>query len=143
MKQLRVGVVGYCPPSRFDEGEARIRIREAYDKIMADFPDIEIIIVSGLTNAGVLKLAYEEAKIRNWKTAGVACKKAYNLRDNWFPVDESPIVIGENWGDESPAFLRNIEALVRVGGGKQSFREAEEMKNRKAYVIEYDLPILG
>ncbi len=140
MKRLRVGVVGYCPPSKFDEGEARRMINEAYDKINSDFQDNEITIVAGVTNVGVLKLAYEEAKKRNWKTAGVGCKKAYGFE--WFPIDEKPIIVGENWGDESEAFLNNIKAIVRVGGGKQSLEEVRKMKAKGAYVLEYNLPLL-
>ncbi|MFH1840303.1 MAG: hypothetical protein ABH849_04090 [Nanoarchaeota archaeon] len=76
MKKLRLGVVGYCPPTKFDEKKALKNLREAYDQVELDFPEHEITVVSGLTNAGVLRLAYEEARRRGWRTAGIACKKA-------------------------------------------------------------------
>ena len=60
MTELKLGVVGYCPPTKFDEVKALDYLRDAYDKASSDFPDHEITIVSGLTNVGVLKLAYEE-----------------------------------------------------------------------------------
>lgn len=136
-KKLRLGVVGYCPSTKFDENKASEYIRDAYNRVIADFPEHEITIVSGVTNVGVLKLAYEEAKRRNWRTAGVGCKKAYDFE--WFPTDEEPVIVGENWDDESSTFLDSIDALVRVGGGKQSLREIAEMKKRGKFVLEYEL----
>ena len=141
--ELRIGVVGYCPPTKFDEDEALRMLREAYDKLDAQHKDKSKTVVSGLTNVGVLKLAYEEAKNRGWKTAGVACKQVYGFRDKWFPVDEQPIIVGQNWGDESPMFLESIDVLVRVGCEDQSMKEADEMKARGNQVIEYDLPSIN
>ncbi len=140
---LRIGVVGYCPPSRFDEGKALGYLREAFDHIQSKYPKRQKIVVSGLTNVGVLKLAYEEAKRRGWKTAGVACKKAYEFKDNWFPVDESPLIVGDEWGEESHTFLGTIDMIVRVGGGKQSHRECTETKGMDKDVYEFDLPLLS
>jgi hypothetical protein len=140
MKQeLRVGVVGYCPPTKFDETEARRMLKEAYDSINTDFPGREIAIVSGLTNVGVLKLAYEEAKTRGWRTAGVACSKAAEFP--CFPVDEK-VIVGNEWGDESQTFVNSIDVLVRVGGGKQSLREAEIIRQQGKRTYEYELPVI-
>lgn len=141
-QQSRLGVVGYCPPTKFDENEAKKNIVEGYNQFDLDFPSREIVVVSGLTSVGVLKLAYEEAKRRGWKTAGVACKQAYAFKNNWFPVDEEPIIIGDNWGDESLAFVSSIDALVRIGVGKQSIREAEFVKKQGKRTYEYNLPTL-
>jgi hypothetical protein len=135
---IRVGVVGYCPPTRFDEQKAKEYLTEAYNQIEKDFPNARITIVSGLTNVGVLKLAYEEAKRRHWSTAGVACKKAYDFE--WFKTDEQPIIIGDNWGDETDTFVKSIDALVRIGLGKQSLLESELVRKRGSKTYEYDLP---
>lgn len=140
---LRIGVVGYCPPSRFDEGKALGYLRYAFDNIQSKYPKRPKVVVSGLTNVGVLKLAYEEAKRRRWKTAGVACKKAYEFKNNWFPVDENPIIVGEEWGEESPTFLETIDMIVRVGGGKQSRRECAETKSMDKEVYEYELELIS
>lgn len=140
--EFRLGVVGYCPPTKFDEVKALEYLKDAYNKVSSDFPDKKIIVVSGLTNIGVLKLAYEEAKRRGWKTAGIACKKVYDFKDNWFPIDEHPIIIGDNWGDESKTFVESIDALVRIGVGPQSLIEAAEVKTRGKPTYEYDLPKL-
>ena len=142
-KSLRLGVVGYCPPTKFDEVKALELIKHAYDRVEDDFPEYRIIVVSGLTNIGVLKIAYEEAKRRDWKTAGIACKKAYSYKDNWFPVDEEPIIIGENWGDESQAFINSIDALVRIGSGPQSLKEAEQVRRMGKPTYEYELAKIG
>ena len=151
MKTLRLGVVGYCPPSKFDEKKALEYLIDAFDKVNSDFPEHQITIIAGITNAGVLKLAYEEAKIRGWRTAGICCKKAYAFE--WFPTDEEPIIVGENWGDESNAFVygtktpghpheNGLDALVRIGIGKQSLDEASKVREMQKPTYEYDLPRL-
>lgn len=140
MDKLRLGVVGYCPPTRFNEEKAIEYLCDSFDKASSDFPSHEITVVAGITNVGVLKLAYAEAKRRGWRTAGIGCKKAYDFE--WFPTDEEPIIVGENWGDESPAFVNSIDALVRIGGGKQSLKETAQIRERGKKVYEYDLPAL-
>lgn len=114
-------------------------IIDAYDKVAAQFPNHEIVIVSGLTNVGVLKIAYEEAKIRKWRTVGIACKRAEE--HPLFHVDEK-IIVGENWGDESPGFIEAIDGIIRIGTGKQSVRETELVKGKGLPSFEYDLPVL-
>lgn len=137
--ELRVGVVGYCPPTNFDEDEAKRMVRDAFDKVVEFFGDHEIVVVSGLTNVGVLKIAYEEAVRRGWRTAGIACERAQE--HELFPVDEK-VIVGENWGDESPTFVDSIQAMVRIGVGKQSLRETQLVKSRGFPTFEYDLPVL-
>ncbi|KYK27107.1 hypothetical protein AYK26_00205 [Euryarchaeota archaeon SM23-78] len=137
--KLRLGVVGYCPPAKFDVKKAEALVNQGYNRVVADFPDTENTVVSGLTNVGVLKIAYEQAKRRGWRTAGVACEKVYEFQDNWFPVDEKPVIIGENWGDESQTFLETIDVLLRVGGGIQSIREAIQTRAMGKPVYEYEL----
>lgn len=134
-----LGVVGYCPPSCFDEDEARRMVREGFDKFAAQHPDLEINIVSGLTNVGVLKIAYEEATKRGWKTTGIACEKAQNYE--LFPVDEQEIV-GKNWGDESARFVEIIDGILRVGGGIQSKKEVNAVIEKGGDVIEYELALI-
>ena len=141
MNKLRLGVVGYCPPTKFDEKKAIEYLCDAFDRVISDFPNHEVTMVAGVTNVGVLKLAYIEAKRRGWRTAGVGCKKAYDFE--WFPTDEEPIIIGENWGDESPTFLNSIDALVRIGIGEQSLDEAAQIMEKGKKTYEYDLPRLN
>ena len=140
MNELKLGVVGYCPPTKFDEVEARRMLNEAYCNVKLDFPNKIVTVVSGLTNVGVLKLAYEEAKNRGWRTAGIACEKARGFE--WFPVDDTPIIIGKNWGEESETFINSIDALVRIGIGPQSIKEARLVKALGKKIYEYDLPKL-
>ena len=126
--KLRLGVVGYCPPTRFDETKAVGMVQASYNAVMGDFPGWEITVVSGLTNVGVLRLAYEEAKRRGWRTAGVACEKAYALRDQWFPVDEEPLIVGKEWGGGRRGRPSSVgltpwceSAAARSRGGKRSW----------------------
>lgn len=139
MTEIKVGVVGYCPPTKFDETEARAMIQDAYGKIAAHFGGLKIAVVSGLTNVGVLKIAYEEAAKRGWRTIGIACKRAED--HELYPVDEK-VIVGENWGDESSTFLERLDMMVRIGNGKQSVQETEHIKAKGKLAFEYELPIL-
>ena len=135
--EVKIGVVGYSFPTKFNEVKARAFILDAYEKIQKIFPGKKIIIVSGLTNVGVPKIAYEEAVRLGWKTYGVACKKdaGYPL----FPVDKE-FIVGNNWGEESQTFVDMIDGIVRIGGGPQSLRETAVVKLAGKFVLEYDLP---
>jgi hypothetical protein len=142
MSEVRIGVVGYCPPTRFDETEAAQLIDAAYDEVAKDYPDASITIDAGLTALGVLKIAYEKAVRRGWRTAGIACKKAITENMPLFPVDEEPRIVGEEWGQESIEFTRELNALIKIGHGKQSTDEANLMRATRRTVYEYELDIL-
>lgn len=137
----KIGVVGYCPPSKFDELEATRMIDEAFDSINRQYYHCKKIVVSGWSNVGVLKIAYERAASRCWKTVGIAPKKV--LQYDLYPVDES-FVVGENFGDESEFFTDYIDILIRIGMGPQSMEEARRMReDLHKMTIEYDLPLIG
>lgn len=131
-KDYFVGVVGFSD-KKFDKEKAKKLIKEAFDKIENNG---NIKIVSGLTALGIPLLAYKEAVKREWETIGVACEKAKEFE--LFPVDEKKIV-GKDWGDESETFLKMLDCIIRVGGGKQSREEIKEAKKMNIKVIEYDL----
>jgi hypothetical protein len=134
--ELKIGVVGYSA-QKFDGDKAVSMIKEAYDMIARLYVDRPKTVVSGLTDLGIPALAYREAESRGWKTAGIACSKAAEYP--CYSVDEK-VIVGDEWGAESPVFLDSIDVLVRVGGGKQALRETAETKARGKQVIEYDLP---
>jgi len=131
---LYVGVMGYSDQG-FDATLAMKMLNEAFDIIQRE-SGREVRIVSGYTNLGIPALAYQEAVRRGWKTVGVACNKAKDY--DVFPCDKV-IIVGEDWGDESQAFLAKCEVFIQIGGGAQSHREAEKaIKSGKA-VFVYDL----
>ncbi len=162
MKQARIGVVGYCPPTKYNQALALQNLEEAFDRVKSDFPDSEIVIVSGATNVGVLAQAYALATQRGFKTGGVACEKAANFE--LYSMTEQPVIVGANWGAESPVFVNGIEAIakvapekveqyrnhphhgldamVRIGVGPQSIRETTLIKEMGKPTYEYDLPKL-
>lgn len=139
--ELRIGVVGYCPPTEFDYGVAEQLLREALQRVLQDHPgEHDIWIVSGLADVGVPGIAYRIAAENGWKTSGISCAKAYKYP--WFPVDECRIVGMERGGPESEEFLRRSGVLVRIGGGPQSLAETGEFRGRGGKTYEYDLPTL-
>ena len=133
---MDIGVVGFSD-QKFDEEVAKEKISKAFDMLEIVFATKQFVIISGLTNLGIPKLAYEEAVKRDWKTVGIACSQAndYEL----FPVDETKIV-GDEWGDESETFLNSIEVLLRFGGGDQSLEEVKQAKEMDIAVYEYSIP---
>ncbi len=162
MTQARIGVVGYCPPTKYDERKALEQLEEAFDKVEADFSGRNIVIVSGATNVGVLAQAYQLATERGYQTGGVACEKAADF--DLFSMTEKPIIVGKNWGAESPIFVNGIDAIrdvdsekvreylnhphygldamVRIGVGPQSIREATMIRDMRKPTYEFDLPKL-
>lgn len=152
MSVLRLGVVGYCPPTEFDEQDANELLAKAFKDVLADHPGAtDIWVVSGLCDVGIPALAYRIAKEKGWKTSGIACRQANAKVDDgkgglknkfqWFEVDNYKIV-GDNWGDESETFLKEIDVLIRVGGGKQSLAEVERFRRSGGRVYEYELAAL-
>jgi hypothetical protein len=136
VRSLKIGVVGYSGQG-FSEFDANRLLAEAFDAVLADHSDAtDIWVVSGLTDLGIPALAYRIAAQRGWRTSVIACSKAADY--DCFPVNEEKIV-GANWGDESETFLREIDVLVRIGGGKQSLAEAKAFSETGKRTYEYEL----
>jgi len=132
-----IGVVGYSDDKVFSHDIAKALLAIAFDVVSEDLKSDDYALVSGLTNMGVPKLAYEMAEKRGWKTVGLSAKEAKEY--DCFPVDEE-IIVGEHFGDESKEFIDYIDCLIRVGGGEQSMKETEMAKKKDIPVYEYDLP---
>ena len=133
----KIGVVGYSDDSVFNHDIAKALLTIALDIVEKDLKDDEYSLVSGLTNMGIPKLAYEIADKKGWKTVGLSAKEAKEYDS--YDVDEE-IIVGEKFGDESEEFIDYIDCLVRIGGGKQSLKETEMARENQLPVYEYDLP---
>lgn len=127
---VKVGVIGYSAQS-FNKQKAREEIKRIYTELENKYGNVSI--VSGYTNLGIPKIAYEEATNKGWKTKGIACEKAHNYKT--YPVDEY-IIEGEDWGDESETFLNSIDILIKIGGGKQSNEECRKAKEKNITIYE-------
>jgi hypothetical protein len=130
-----IGVVGYSGNKDYNHDKALTFIQKSFNILEVFQRDKRIELVSGWTNLGIPKQAYEEAAKRRWRTVGIACEKAYEYER--FPVDRVEVV-GKEWGEESSTFLNSIDVLLRIGGGKQSQAETEEAIKRGIQVFEYD-----
>jgi hypothetical protein len=140
-KTLKIGIVGYSA-QEFNRKKAEQLIRDGIEEILKSNKSTYIDIVSGLTNIGIPALAYNYAVKKRYMTTGIACTKAEEYE--CFPVD-TKIIVGEEWGDESETFLRHIDCLLRIGGGKQSIEETETFKKLKPdnTVVEYELEAMS
>jgi hypothetical protein len=133
---VRIGIVGFSDEKAFDIKKATLRVNEFYDKISKLFPKNEIVIVSGLTNMGIPKIAYTLAQNRKWKTVGISAEEALKMK--LYPVD-SKIIVGKKFGDESMEFINNIDILGRFGGGLQSEKEEKMIKEKGIKVYSYEI----
>ena len=79
-----------------------------------------LVVASGATNSGVLRLAYEVCTFLNITAMGIAPDQALE-----HPLSRMHYMLpfGQTFGDESPVFVRTIDELIVVGGGAQSQRE--------------------
>lgn len=148
--RVKIGLVGDCSSTLFDEDKVRAYLRELFDEITKLNPGREFTLVSSLSDVGVPGLGYAEAAARGWRTAGVACAAARYYE--WFEVDEYRIV-GRSWGDESMAFIEELDGddsiFVRIGRGEQSLREEALFRGRRSgdgiegvRLFELELPTL-
>lgn len=129
---IRIGVVGYSDED-YIPNDLIAKKKIASGLGYFDLKDKEVHIVSGLTNMGIPRLAYELARDKGYKTVGITAEEAkkYEL----FPVDET-FFVGEKFGDESDFFLKYINGLIKVGGGPQSKKEYESFRGPK---VEFSL----
>ncbi|MCB9134850.1 MAG: hypothetical protein H6636_05465 [Anaerolineales bacterium] len=149
-KKLKIGVVGYSR-TNIDEINARALLQSSFKKFItqAHAERLEVEIVSGLTNAGVPKIAYELATQWQLKTVGISAREALEATCGVFPVRKQ-MLIGETFGDESSYFIQYIDCLTRVGGGNQSLHEVEMFKEKlnhdpaqlAQWLIEHELELL-
>jgi hypothetical protein len=79
-----------------------------------------LMVASGATNEGVLRLAYEVCAFLNIMAMGIAPDQALD-----YPLGKMHYVLpfGRSFGDESHVFVRTIDELLVLGGGAQSERE--------------------
>ena len=127
---LKYGIVGFSR-NQFDKKSAYELLNELFKEIQAKHPEKIIEIVSGYTNSGVPKTAYELADKYGFFTVGFSANQALKVRSGVYPV-KKVILVGEKFGDESDAFVNYIDGLIRIGGGKQSRRETEMFKELNA-----------
>lgn len=81
----------------------------------------KLVLSSGATNEGVPKLIYDLGESLGIKAMGVTSAKAYD-----YPLGKMDylIVMGSDWGEESPTFLNTSDEFIMLGGGGQAKREA-------------------
>ena len=144
---MKIGVVGYIREC-FDPSQARDFLKKILYQILEGLNNHEIELVSGYTNAGVPKISYQLAQELGLVTVGFTAKAALNSSFELFPVQKS-IIVGEQFGDESKAFIEYIDVLIRIGGGVQShsevamFKEKHTISNLDNLLFEADLNILS
>lgn len=141
--RVGIGVVGYSG-QKFDTEHATnlldVGLMALVQLAIRDFGiGSKIEIVSGLTALGIPLLAYEWAAKHGFDTVGIACKKAIEFPQ--FDVTER-IIMGEEWGDESPTFLSRCDLLLKVGGGNQSKREFSTYAEGGRHCMNITLPAL-
>ncbi|WP_420572601.1 hypothetical protein [Kordia sp.] len=128
---IKYGIVGFSR-NQFDKKAARVILLNEFQRLKEKHTNETVEIVSGYTNAGVPKIAYELADEFGFVTVGFSAKQALRVRSGVYPVQKK-IIKGNRFGDESEDFIRYIDVLIRVGGGKQSRNETELFKNLHAH----------
>lgn len=126
MNTIKYGIVGFSK-NEFDQKRAAQILRTCFENIQYKHPHTTIEIVSGYTNTGVPKIAYELADEFGFVTVGFSAQQALQVSCGVYPV-QKVILMGQQFGDESEDFVRYIDALIRVGGGAQSKHETALFK---------------
>lgn len=143
-KIIKFGVVGFSR-NQFDKKSAYRFLDQTFGDLKGKHGNKIIEIVSGYTNSGIPKIAYELANKYGFTTVGFSAKQALSVRSGTFPVDKV-ILKGELFGDESNDFVAYIDGLIRVSGGLQSRKETtmfKEKNNNGGFIIEYEVEWYG
>eukprot|EP00698_Gefionella_okellyi_P004719 TRINITY_DN14315_c0_g1_i1.p1 TRINITY_DN14315_c0_g1~~TRINITY_DN14315_c0_g1_i1.p1 ORF type:complete len:180 (-),score=39.06 TRINITY_DN14315_c0_g1_i1:76-615(-) len=125
---LRIGVVGFSS-SAFDQAAARTKLLRYLPQLAANLPPAEVEIVSGWTNTGVPKIAYEVSDTFGYVTVGLAPQQVKRFKGGLYKVQRQ-MMVGDRYGDESQYFVDYIDVLLRVGGGPQSRDEVRRFSER-------------
>jgi hypothetical protein len=93
---MRIGVVGFSQ-RRFDQEAARAHLCRFITGLPArpEAREGRVELVSGLTNQGVPKLAYEIATQLGLRTVGISARQALHARAGCFAVDQSRLFEAE------------------------------------------------
>lgn len=146
-KLMKIGITGFSR-NQFDKIESRKILRNVFEILSKKHSGKEVKIVSGYTNSGIPKIAYELADEFGFTTVGYSARQALNVRSGVYSVKEV-ILIGEKFGEESESFVEYIDGLIRVGGGSQSRKEVELFKAKNigrpigALLKEYEVDWYG
>lgn len=146
-KTIKYGIVGFSR-NQFDQETARQILEKLFRQIQEKHKEKEIEIVSGYTNTGVPKIAYELADAFGFTTVGFSAEQALAVKSGVYPVAKV-MLFGKKFGDESEAFVQYIDALIRVGGGKQSrrevtlFKELNQEKSLENFLKEFEIDWYG
>jgi hypothetical protein len=89
---MKIGVVGYSS-TKFDLNLAVKMMQSAFDIFVSKNAEENIEIVSGLTNIGVPKIAYQLADRRNFITVGISAEQAFQVHCGVYPVKKQ----GNSW----------------------------------------------
>ncbi len=81
-----------------------------------------LLMVSGATDRGVLRLAYAECASLSIRCAGVTAEEALRLS---LASMELVVAGGRSFGEESWIFVDTADEFVMLGGGAQSHDEAK------------------
>ena len=128
---VAVGVVGYSGDlSRNERDDAEVVVRTALCKlfrVMLESNDGPVWCISGATDLGVPRIAYQEAKRLGCLSVGVTAEAAKT-----HPLADLDLlsVIGEKFGDESDSFISALDHLCVLGGGQQSLAECKLASER-------------
>ncbi|MEN7548778.1 hypothetical protein AAG747_12730 [Rapidithrix thailandica] len=147
VETIKYGVVGFSK-NQFDKKAAYQLVDKLFEDLKSEHPHQFIEIVSGYTNSGIPKIAYELADKHGFITVGYSAKQALKVRSGVYPV-KKVILKGELFGDESTDFINYIDRLIRVGGGPQSRKETEmfRLKHQKndldKLLLEYEVAWYG
>ena len=120
---IKIGVVGFSR-NQFDKKAAASFLRKYLTQLTSGKDKKQVEVVSGYTNSGVPRIAYQIADEMGLSTVGYSAKQALRVRSGVYPVKKK-ILVGNRFGDESEKFVRYIDVLVRIGGGQQSRHEVE------------------
>ncbi|TVQ77148.1 MAG: hypothetical protein EA369_09565 [Bradymonadales bacterium] len=120
-RPIRIGITTYSA-REFDKLAAKQLIGAILGSLEAEGISLaDVAIVSGLTNLGGVQAAYDAAaQYPAVERQGIASGKGILFETA--QVDQA-VLIGADWGAESPLFLNTVNFMIGIGGGGQAESE--------------------
>ncbi len=127
---MRIGIVG-TSKYNIDQQEAYDVLCKVLDQVVGKKLKkkkvIEIVTGSGAVPNVAFNIAMERGYLFTYHTPWKGLKPKYRNDPKVFKT----IIVGQYFGDDSVEFIKYIDVLIRVGGGKQSHNEVTMFRNTK------------
>jgi len=137
---MNIGVVGYSS-DQIDATAAHTLLQASFQQLVAQqMGNAPIRIISGLTNIGVPKLAYQIAHQLGYQTVGISAQRALKVNCGIYAVDEQ-LIVGLEFGDESACLLTPSTISCASAAASRATMKSSYLRSNVVPLVATSIPI--